>query len=240
MTETRHPALVDVLVALSGDNMTRDQIERAKFRLLFKGSKVYAPFESMVSGWYLRFEDTADAVEALVGAGLLPAPWADPDRAPQWWCDKCDGRGLGDRMAVWCTHCEGVGHRSAPCNFADLVAVASMGVDTLARAEAIVAEAWSARVMWRVLGEDGMAKHHEETLRERPSRRPIARPRRRATLWRSAGAAVVMRPGLDAGTTAYYAAHELDVRPLIALRDAGFHLLVWSVGAVTLGVVSVP
>lgn len=111
----------------------------------------------------------ADALGALVEAALLPEHWADEGRAPRWWCEGCEGVGYAKPRSaddldpytgapMWrCGVCgsseAGRGLLAAPPSHAALCAVASLGVDTLARAEAIVAETWPrARLVWRVMG----------------------------------------------------------------------------------------
>jgi hypothetical protein len=84
----------------------------------------------------------ADAIAALVETELLPEHWSDPERAPRWWCEQCQGRGLmaASLAGGWmCDACRSHTHTAAPPSHAALVAVASLGVDTLARAEAIAA-----------------------------------------------------------------------------------------------------
>lgn len=114
----------------------------------------------------------ADTLAALVEAELLPEQWCDPERGPRWWCERCAGvgrvtlrsiDGSGDlgsyavmpdaRGDLRCDAFDvsGAPPCGAPPSHPALVAVASLGVDTLARAEAIVAETWRARVVWRVL-----------------------------------------------------------------------------------------
>lgn len=97
----------------------------------------------------LRHPTPADALGALVEAELLPEHWARELTAPRWWCPQCGER--GERHVT-----------AAPPSHAALVAVASLGVDTLARAEAIVAETWPGRALvWRVMGTAEIREHHE-------------------------------------------------------------------------------
>lgn len=119
--------------------------------------------------WPWRHTSPADALGALVEAALLPEHWADEGRAPRWWCEGCEGVGYAKPRSaddpdpytgapMWrCGVCgsseAGRGLLAAPPSHAALCAVASLGVDTLARAEAIVAETWPrARLVWRVMG----------------------------------------------------------------------------------------
>jgi hypothetical protein len=46
-----------------------------------------------MSGWYLRTDSTAEAVEALATVGLWPWEIGD-ERAPRWWCERCEGVGF--------------------------------------------------------------------------------------------------------------------------------------------------
>lgn len=121
----------------------------------------------------------ADALAALVEAELLPASWLDGERAPRWWCEACAGRGHVTCRVNYGTGTEGdfcgacaaedpdatggvraTGHTATPPSLPALVAVAALGVDTLARAEAIVAETWRARVVWRVMTAQALRNHH--------------------------------------------------------------------------------
>ena len=118
----------------------------------------------------------ADALAALVEARLIPEHWLDPERAPRGWCEACGGSGRrhapGVTLPVPCFVCwDGMGHTAAPPSHPSLVAVASLGADALARAEAIVAETWRARVVWRVMGAAALNDHFS---RKRDSRPPGA------------------------------------------------------------------
>lgn len=122
----------------------------------------------------------AAALAAIVEAELLPAHWCDPERAPRWWCERCAGvgrvtlrsiDGSGDLGSYAVTpdaygdlRCDafdvsGAPPCGAPPSLPALVAVASLGADTLARAEAIVAETWRARVVWRAMGAEKIREH---------------------------------------------------------------------------------
>ncbi len=112
-----------------------------------------------------RHTAPADAVEALIARGLLPEHWSDEGRAPRWWCAGCEGRGhVCCRCATPCGPSPfdfvSDGTTAAPPSHPALVAVAALGLGTLARAEAIVAETWRARVVWRVMTADALREHH--------------------------------------------------------------------------------
>jgi hypothetical protein len=115
----------------------------------------------------LRHATPAEALAALVEAEALPEHWLDAARAPRWWavgpCGTCGGcRGGATR---WSDDCDGrsVIDLDAPPSHAALVAVTSLGVDTLARAEAIVAETWPGRALvWRVMTAAALQKHHAD------------------------------------------------------------------------------
>jgi len=99
----------------------------------------------------------AEALAALVEADAVPEHWLDAARAPRWWCDACDGTALLS-ASLFCR-----GTHEAPPSHAALVAVASLGVDTLARAEAIVAETWPGRALaWRPMTAAALQKHHAD------------------------------------------------------------------------------
>lgn len=152
------PNLADVLAALT----TRDDAEAWRSASGYRAGvlpliaargdgAVLRPTtrQAIFSPW--RHATPAEALEALVATGLLPAHWTDAMRAPRWWCDACGERGERHTTA-------------APPSHAALVAVASLGVAALARAEALVAETWPrARLVWRVMGAEELRRHHERT-----------------------------------------------------------------------------
>lgn len=172
MTAQR-PALADVLARVTTcddaawwrmmllDSPTRLAAEGVEWKM---GPSI--PW-ARLGGW--AHPTPADALGALVEAALLPEHWADDGRAPRWWCEGCEGVGYAKPRSaddldpytgapMWrCGVCgsseAGRGLLAAPPSHAALCAVASLGVDTLARAEAIVAETWPrARLVWRVMG----------------------------------------------------------------------------------------
>ncbi len=128
----------------------------------------------------------------------------------------------GIDVGLWkCGACRSHTHTAAPPSHAALVAVASLGVDTLARAEAIVAETWRARVVWRVMRRVDLEAQLAAVLLDAYA--PVACP---------AAAALYRRP--DGPVDAYAA--RIDVRPIRALAALGLHLLAVDDGRVTLGV----
>lgn len=182
----QRPALADVLAALATcddaawwrmmllDSPTRLATEGVEWKM---GPSI--PW-ARLRGW--AHPTPADALAALVEAELLPEHWADDGRAPRWWCERCGGRGLVDAWTTpdgvverdFCGECaeedtdatggwRAIGHAPAPPSHAALVAVASLGADTLARAEAIVAETWPVRALvWRVMTREALREHHEK------------------------------------------------------------------------------
>lgn len=180
MTQQR-PALADVLARATTcddavwwrmmllDSPTRLATEGVEWKM---GPSI--PW-ARLRGW--AHPTPADALAALVEAELLPEHWADDGRAPRWWCERCrtcGGKGWivtstgdgshGTLEQENCPDCEdGSGHAPAPPSHAALVAVASLGADTLARAEAIVAETWPVRALvWRVMTREALREHHEK------------------------------------------------------------------------------
>lgn len=109
----------------------------------------------------------AEALEVLHTRGLWP--WVPGDEAaPRWWC-KCngaDGVWRGDVSSV-CgmtrngqRGCGGK-HWTQPPDLAAVVAVASLGVTTLATVAALAGEVQpGAAVVWRALSRDAIQEHH--------------------------------------------------------------------------------
>ena len=161
MADVARPALAEVLAALADSTRDRapvdlDYVKRAIVppRITIRDGKVYAPAESGMSGWYLRTDSTAEAVEALATVGLWP--WEPGDeRAPRWWCEFLNDAIIDD-----------------PPSHAALVAVASLGRPLLQRCVAladVIAHAAGcpdARVVWRVMGRKALHRHHEVTARD--------------------------------------------------------------------------
>lgn len=189
----------------------------------------------------------AAALEALVAAGSLADHWADAARAPRWWCEACEGtgevRGTAGGFATvwWCGVCDPrgaedarpgtrrdssapVGTAAAPPSLPALVAVASLGVDTLARVEAIVAETWpGARLVWRCESAEGLRAVFDEWVGRRTPDRRVERVASVAW-WRRSAAdeprdsvaemlawCDVHDPGLAPAARAVAALAELDV-----------------------------
>lgn len=141
---TQRLALADVLGVLSPLRLTADFL--AGHRVFCEAARVdvgmhlLAPRDAESVLWHRWLHPSpADALGALVEAELLPEHWARAMTAPGWWsqmqCGLCRGDG-GD-----CYGCGGdgwkMGATPTPPSHAALVAVASLGVDALARAEAI-------------------------------------------------------------------------------------------------------
>jgi len=114
--------------------------------------------------WPWAVETPADAVEVLATRALWPWPVGD-DASPRWWCERCQGCGW---LPGW-QHCECVGdpeheygHTADPPTLAALVAVASLGVDTLRRAEGLALQlvGRTPRIVWRVMTREKLRLHH--------------------------------------------------------------------------------
>lgn len=177
------PALADVLAALSecpidtvrgwlrgcDQQRMRPAIEATETGGV--GLCVRGHFADGTRGWLFPLRDAtpAEALAALVEADAVPEHWTDAARAPRWWCEGCsvcgtnpwvpDGQGFVERET--CFACDERGYATpAPPSHAALVAVASLGRATLARAEAIVAETWpGARLVWRAMTAEEPGKH---------------------------------------------------------------------------------
>lgn len=243
MTQQR-PALADVLARATTcddavwwrmmllDSPTRLATEGVEWKM---GPSI--PW-ARLRGW--AHPTPADALAALVEAELLPEHWADDGRAPRWWseaCRTCGGNGWivtstgdgshGTLEQENCPDCEdGSGHAPAPPSHDALVAVASLSVDTIARAEAIVAETWpGARLVWRV---ESAAK--------------LSALRIAQLFNRDAPEAVVAACSIDASGVLHNAARAaarargVDHRPIEALAALGLHLVALDAGRVVLAV----
>ena len=105
--------------------------------------------------------DPAEAQESLVARGLLPEGWCQDVRRG-WHCDTCRGTGWVSRNSStgseFCDVCRQ--HSDRPRTIPNLVAVASLGVPALLRADTLAHDACAAlreygcpqpeRVVWRV------------------------------------------------------------------------------------------
>ena len=82
----------------------------------------------------------AEAVEALATRGLWPWPVGD-DASPRWWCEFLNDAIIAD-----------------PPTLAALVAVASLGVDTLRRAEGLALQlvGRAPRLVWRTMSREAL------------------------------------------------------------------------------------
>lgn len=182
------PALADVVAVLTGDRALTEFWRVAlkpyepparifnRVEVSDRGVATFDVIEGLKPFPRVAFQrwahsSSADALAALVEAELLPEHWLRPVYAPGWWCEGCDGTGYAavnvrrGRKVYRCGDCDIAGYIAAPPR-ADLVAVASLGADALARAEAIVAEEWRGRVVWRVMEAGAIVRHHELTARD--------------------------------------------------------------------------
>lgn len=132
------PALLDALAVVSPFDLRRSDY-LTRHRVYVEAGRVGVALDHAESRLWHRWSQAspADAVAALAEAELLPAHWCDTERAPRWWCR------LTDTGSAWW-------EPIAPPSVADLLAVASLGANTIARAEELAADVWRARVVWRV------------------------------------------------------------------------------------------
>lgn len=107
----------------------------------------------------------AEAVEVLATRDLWPWPVGD-DASPRWWCSPPVARAPGDRY-VDCFACNDLGHTADPPSLAALVAVASLGVDALRRAEGLALQlvGRAPRVVWRTMTREALRAFNEGGLR---------------------------------------------------------------------------
>jgi len=103
VADIARPALADVLAALADSTRDRtpvdlDYVRRALVPPRVTNGKVYAPAESSMSGWYLRHDSTAEAVEALATAGLWP--WEITAEQGMWKITSIRKRPEGLRLIV--------------------------------------------------------------------------------------------------------------------------------------------
>ena len=153
----QRPALAHVLAALTDGHVAR-----------------YADVESVqelgpitrpgYGCWPWAVETPAEAVEVLATRSLWPWPVGD-DAAPRWW----GGVGRAQRRECWrvpaglvCELCEGT---ADPPTLAAIVAVASLGVDTLRAAEGLAGQlvGRAPRLVWRVMTREALRGHHAAT-----------------------------------------------------------------------------
>jgi len=93
-----------------------------------------------LSPW--RHRTTAEAVNELCEARLVPDGWCDPAVGPRWRCPCCGGMPA-------CPKCGGSGLLEWPGWYSDVIGVASLGAAPLARAERIADDVWRGRrVVW--------------------------------------------------------------------------------------------
>lgn len=133
-----------------------------------KGARVARSRGGVVFFSEWRCESTAEAVQALAEAEVVPGSWCDPARAPAWWCDRCAGSGSvaapGSGVVAACSRCGGAGRSDSPANFAALLAVACRGQRRLSLAASLVDEAQrGSRVSWRAMDRSSLEEHHESS-----------------------------------------------------------------------------
>ena len=176
----KRPAIGDMLAALADTSVgygTSDDPERVvrSFASTFR-TDVALTAESWRAGplsgdWSV--ETPVEGVEALHTHGLWP--WAPGDDAsPRWWCERCEGRGklrllFGARPSSGVTRIDAGPHASvcpvchgddaSPLTLAALVAVASLGVETLRAAEGLAQQfvGRAPRIAWRVMSAEAIA-----------------------------------------------------------------------------------
>jgi len=161
------PALAHTLAALTDGHVAR----YADVESVQSLGPITRPGHSV---WPWAVDMAAEAVEVLATRGLWP--WAPgDDAAPRWWCERCEGRGKLrplfegspppgvtriDTMphASVCPVCRG--HTADPPTLAALVAVASLGVETLRTAEELVLQlvGRAPRVTFRVMSREALAR----------------------------------------------------------------------------------
>lgn len=183
-----------------------------------------------------RHGDSAEAVEALASIGLVPATWADPERAPMWACPRCTRMMWQGDGPVICV-CEGGRRGQMPMFMHELAAVAAAGLATLSAAEAVVAEAWpTARFVWRVERAVTLRSHHEFQHDTPPTAATIFS--REAAM----DGEVVGAFDLERMTMHYGADHRTaPAWPAVcAVRGLGLHLMACDAVRVVLAVESLP
>lgn len=226
MTPPHRPALYDVLSVLTTESSVeawrridaheRVSIDRSGVCWCTSGRRFH------LRDWRFPREG---AVCALIEAEHLPDSWADPARAPKWWCGCQDvGRFEPPPVGSLCPCCPGAG--VAPVDFPALVAVASLGAPVLARAEALVEEAWRTRVVWRAVPAHRMEKHH----RMRTAGMFMERPLGLATAFSREILHLPMPGDVHPVGPPWSEARRVEMEPMAwaamgELHRAGFHLL---------------
>lgn len=239
---TQRPALAAVVSALTGgDVLDVLSVER-------RGCLVTSSFSSRQRFRSWSHRTAAGALEALVARGLAPDHWCDPARAPRWSpLAECEHLGELDRPSMTeilcqCAVCRG---ETAPSSHHALVAVLSLGVDAVSRAEHIAVDGWGGvPVAWRMTGRD--LREFSGTLLAGPRLHVADGPPPSATIdvnWtllNSPRPIVVKGPGESpdgfADIADYYRHFGIDARPIIALHECGVDVLSGDSLGVMLGV----
>ncbi len=276
---TQRPVLAEVLAALCAmDDVAwwSAVLPKARYRYVGAGVEWYVVREwSMLSRW--RYVRPADALAALVEAGLLPERWMDPDAAPLWHIVQSIRCASPDRSTRGAGFAESLRHDERIDRFVvsveadpsalprDRVTV-SLARDGIARSEFVdVVDATDPRAViddalmtlstqWpepatnadlvavASLGLPTLAAAHEhaDTLAHRVSKAP------RATVaWRAMGRDDFAASGLHAlhgfdGVRLRYCGDGASGDAVVALRGLGLHLLNVRDGRVTLGLEALP
>ncbi len=118
-------------------------------------------------------DDTETAADRLALAGLWPWPVGD-DASPRWWCERCDAlarRRAGEDVPYPVTaqpswqQCDGDGAMHPP-TLAALVAVASLGVEALRRAEGLALQlvGRAPHIVWRVMSREALDRYDDRPM----------------------------------------------------------------------------
>ena len=163
------PALADVLAALTGESrgawiaILREYVGLPRDLRWERDALVWGrPWQVQREGGRdprvtrrgLTAATPAEAVEVLATRGLWPWPVGD-DASPRWWCPGCAGNGrlipTPNFGGAPCPQCRG--DDTHPPTLAALVAVASLGVEALRRAEGLALQlvGRAPRLVWRVM-----------------------------------------------------------------------------------------
>ena len=170
------PALADVLATLTGESrgawlaILREYVGLPRDMRWERDALVWGrPWQAQREGVRdprvtrrgLTAATPAEAVEVLATRDLWP--WAPgDDAAPRWWCEECRGRGWTHGGDVMCRNCDNdpapLGTRADPPTLAALVAVASLGVDALRRAEGLALQlvGRAPRLVWRTMTREAL------------------------------------------------------------------------------------